>query len=51
MCDNGHVKINFPHLTKLFFQERFLKTKMRKFLQKCLTPEKNVNSAPAFYFI
>ena len=44
MCTSGHLKINLPHPAKLLLQEIFLKTKLRKFLQKCLTPEKIINS-------
>ena len=51
MCANGLVKTNFPHATNLFFQEIFLKIKLRKFLQKCLAPEKIVNSTTGIYFI
>ena len=45
MCPNGHVKINFWHPAKLL-QEILLKTKLRKFPQKCPTLEKIVISTP-----
>ena len=46
MSANRHVKINFPHPLKLLLQKIFLKIKLRKFLQKCPTPEKIVISTP-----
>ena len=33
-------------VAKLLLQDIFLKIKLRKFLQKCLTPEKIVISTP-----
>lgn len=46
MCTNGHLKINLPYPAKLLLEEIFLKIKSRKFIQKCLTPEKIFNSSP-----
>ena len=40
------MSINFLHPPKLLLQKIFLKIKLRKFLQKCLTPEKIVISTP-----
>ena len=34
MCDNGHVKINFPHLTKLFLKTKIFKNKNEKISTK-----------------
>ena len=45
-CKN-HAEINFPRSHKLFLQKIFLKIKLRKYLQKCLTPEKMVIITPA----
>ena len=42
---SGYVKINFLHPSKLVLQEVFLKMKLRKFLQKCSTPEKIIISS------
>ena len=46
MCANRHIKINFPHPPKLLLQKIFLKINLRKFQQKCPTPEKIVISNP-----
>ena len=46
-CTNQHVKINCPHSYKLLLQKILLKIKLRKFLQKSLTPEKIIISVPA----
>lgn len=44
MWAKAYLKINLTHPAKLLLQETFLKIKLRKFLQKCLIPEKIVNS-------
>ena len=45
---NRNVKINFLHPPELLLQKIFLKIKLRKFLQKCPTPEKIIISAPKY---
>ena len=51
MCTNEHVKSNFPHSHKLFLQKIFLKIKLRKFLQKCLTQEEIVISTTEVTYV